>query len=304
MKFILCLGIGYDESHWNLENFSEDRKAFFLELLEKYKEFKGRYLDNLEWVEFSNSTPELEQLLRKECESRNFNYNIGTKVIYSEKDIKGAKYVPFLVSGEVVDFDKYHDELNIYREVLCECCGRTNDNNVPNPYRVYSGKMKKPRDIFYAMNGIRIMSVLAFELLRGEIEPWVNSGQVQIVDKKRKPITTDYEYVWIRPKVEVGPFVDAKVKKRCDKCQQPTEIRAEYSNKTFEYEWVVESFKNTDAPIVLAGNWFGEVSQEETSNHSRDVFISADLHERIRKLNLKGFVKADYIIHSAEDIGN
>lgn len=302
MKYILVLGIGYDNSNWNLETFSKDRQVFFSKLIEKYKEFKGHYSDVNENVEFPNCTPELEQLLRKECESRNYTYNLGTDVIYSEKDIKEARFVPFLVAGDEVDFDSYCNELNIYEEVLCKYCGRTNDSNVPDPYRVYSKSMKKPRDFFNSMNGVRIISVLAFELLRGEIEPWVDFGQTQIVDDKKRPIKTDYEYIWIRPKCEVGPFVNAKVKKFCNKCKQPTEIRMEYSHNTFEYEWIVESFKNTKAPIVLAGNWFGEISSEETSNHSRGVFISADLHERIRKLKLKGFVKADYIIHSADNM--
>lgn len=302
MKYILVLDIGYDESNWKLETFEEDRQEYYLKLIKKFKPFKGRV--GIVGVEFPNGTHELEQLLRKECESRNYTYDIGTNIIYSENDIKEARFVPFLIAGDEVDFDSYCDVLNIYQEVLCKYCGRTNDSNVPTPYHVYSKRMKKPRDFFNAMNGVKIISVLAFELLRGEIEPWVNFGCVQIVDDKQKPIKTDYEYIWIRPKCKVGPFINAKVKKFCNKCKQPNEIRMEYSHNTFEYRWVVKSFKNTEAPIVLAGNWFGEIRSEETSNHSRDVFISADLHERIRKLKLKGFVKADYIIHSSDATEN
>jgi hypothetical protein len=301
MKFTLILGIRYDEAKWNLETFSQDRRAFLLELIGKYKAFKGHYSDGMEHVEFPNGPPELEQLLRNECESRDYIYDIWTKVSYSEKDIKQARFLPFLIAGDEVDFDRYHNALNTYREVLCKYCGRTNDSNVPTPYLVYSRRMKKPRDLFYAMNGITIISASAFELLRGEIGPWVDFGQAQILDDDKRPVKTDHEYMWIRPTCEVGPFVNAKVKKVCRKCKQPTEIRRQYSHNTFEYECVLESFKNTEAPIVLAANWFGEISPKKTSNHSHYVFISADLHEQIRKLKLKGFVKADYIVHAADE---
>lgn len=302
MKYVLVFGIGYDDSNWKSETFREDRKKYFLKLIEKYKQFKGRYLEGYEHVEFPNGTPELEQLLRKECESKNYIYDIGARLIYSEKDIKAAKFVPLCCSGVYdADMDDHGNKFNTYREVLCEYCGRTNDNNVPNPYLVYDKRVKSPRDILDAANGITIISVLAFELLRSKIEPWVDSGQVQIVDKGKRPVKTDYEYVWIRPRFEVGPFVNARVKQVCDKCKQPTEIRIDYSGDIFDKEkWIVESFKNTKAPIVLAGNWFGEVTPKQTSNHTRDVFISTNLHEKIRKLKLKGFLKADRIIHSAD----
>ena len=128
---------------------------------------------------------------------------------------------------------------------------------------------------------------------------------MQIADKNQKPVESDYEYIWIRPRFEVGPFVNLITDHICIECKQPTQIRSDYSGDIFDKEkWIVESFKNTEAPIVLAGNWFGEINSKRTCNQTRYVFISADLHEKIRKLKLKGFLKADRIIHSADDSEN
>ena len=304
MEFKLVLDIYYDESIWTLETFDEDRKEIFLNLIEKFKAFNGCYFEGYEQVEFPNATPELEQLLRKDPELNKYNFDIYTKVSYSQKDIKEARFVPFLAGGDTIDFDNNNNYLNVYQEVQCKCCGRTNDSKQPTPFLAYYKWMEKRQKKFRANNGIRVFLLSAFELLRSEIEPWVDSGPVQIVDNEHKPVETDSEYIWIRPKVEVGPFVNESVKSKCDKCKQPTEVRLDVSHDTFKYNWlgVVKTFKNTKAPIVLAGTWAGAVMPQETSNHEHDVFISGELHEKIRKLKLKGFVEADYIIHSAEDM--
>ncbi len=303
MKYTLVICIRYDDKNWNLETYREDKNRYCVELMERFKRYNPYYNEVSAQVEFPNGTPELEKLLREEVDSRNYTYDIGVGVTYSQKDIKRARFVPLCCSGvHGADYDDYGNNLNTYKEVLCKYCGRTNDRNIPTPYLIYDKRVKKPRDIFSASNGIYILSVLAFTLLQDEIEPWVDYGPVQIVDKNKKPVKSDYKYIWIRPKIEVGPFVNSRIKQVCNKCGQPTEIRIDYSGDIFEVgKETVESFNNTEAPIVIAGNWFGEINTKETSNHSRYVFISSELHERMRKLKLKGFLKADRVIHAADE---
>lgn len=302
MEYILRLSISssYDIIQWNRKTHEEDEKSFYMRLIEKLKVQDTKIGDF--YIDFRNGTHELVSRIKTIVEKEGYHFDLWLIPKYTTQDIATARYVPLSSRDDVVDMDESGKLLNEYREILCTTCGRANDCNVPNPYSIYSKRVKRPRDLFGAMNGINILSILAFELLRSDIEPWVDFGKVQIVNKEKKPVESSYEYVWVRPKYEVGWFTNAVVKRTCDKCGSPTEIRMERSADIFDADkWVVESFKNVKTPIVLAGNWFGEIDSTATSNQSRDVFISGQLHEKMRKLKLKGFIKSDCVVHAADE---
>jgi hypothetical protein len=291
-----------DDIHWNRETHEEDEHGFYIRLIEKLKIQDAKIEDFYGHVDFRNGTPELASRIKAMVEKEGYHYGLWALPRYSPEDISRARYVNLAGIGDEVDMDDSGKLLNEYKEILCTTCGRTNDSNVPSPYNIYNKRVKQPRDLFRATNGVKILSILAFELLRSEIEPWVNFGQVRIVDKQRKPVESACEYVWIRPTHQVGKFVNARAKRACNKCGCPTEIPWERSEDIFERDkWVVESFNSVQAPIVLAGNWYGEIYPHGLVDLSRYVFISGSLHEKMRKLKLKGFVKSDCVVHAADE---
>jgi hypothetical protein len=301
MKYIIQLGIRYEESNWRLDTFRQDRRNYFLKLIEKYKHFNGHYLDGYEIVEFPNGTLELEQLLREECESKEITYDIGAGITYSPREIRNARFVPLLTECGPLDSDKAGIPLNRYETIVCGACGRCDESKVPNPYRISKKILKKPPDIFKASNGIIVLSERAFDLLWDDIKQWVKAGEVVIWDKGQV-LGCPVKYKWVRPTNKVGDFMDAKVLQRCNKCDKPKEIREVRSEDIFEMnKEIVESFKKVSAPIALAGNWFGEIEPGRACSNLWEVFISGALHEKIRKLKLKGFVKADCVIHAADE---
>lgn len=302
MEYKLRFSIGYDEEHWNLETFSKDRKKYFLKLIEKYKKFKGLYLEGYEDLEFPNGTPEMEQLLRKECESKNYTYDIGTLVNYTPKEIREAHFVPLTALGNFVDYDKNYVFLNTYTKIECPHCGRPDYEFIPDPYFIYEIVLKKQKDLYYANNGMMILSQRAFDWLRDDIEPWIDFGRPCIIDNERNIVSEAPQFVWIRPKFAVGRYVNEEILQRCSECGEPIQIAKGREGDIFERgKEIVESFCKTKAPIVRSGSWFGYFPPSSAHSRSYGVFISGWLHERIRKLRLKGFVKADYVIHAADE---
>ena len=300
MKCLLRLSIGRDESRWSWDEFYAEEANFYQTVVNCFATHKGKVED---WyVEFREGTPELAATLKQLCESKGYNYDIGVAPKYTSTDIKKASFVPLFTECAWLDSDRDDVPLNKYEAVICEVCGRCDESQVPNPYRINKKVLKKPPDIFRASNGIVVLSERAFELLWDDVKQWVQSGEVVIWDKGQVvPCTVKYK--WFRPTSKVGMFTDARVLQRCDKCGLPTEIREVRSeDDIFEVnKEIVESFQNVSAPIALAGNWFGEIEPGKACNNHWEVFISGALHEKIRKLKLKGFVKADCIIHSAEE---
>ncbi len=302
MRYKLQFYIGYDEEHWNLETFSADRVRFFQKVLSKMKLHNGVIMDAR--IEFPNGSRPLARMLADIAESEHLQYDIAVGPTYSADEIREARFVPFLQAGEEVDCDREWHELNKYARVLCNECGTPDDGAMPRLYRLDSQKMRKRPRMFSGSNGIIILSSSAFEALESDIGPWVSSGPAAVVEGGRI-VRDKKEYVWIRPKCEVGWYVDAKVIQQCHICGRPTEIRKVRSEDMFEMnKEIVTSFMGVSAPIVLAGNWFGEIRSGVHFSRCRDVLISGWLHEKIKRMKLKGFVEADYIVHAADEPGH
>jgi hypothetical protein len=303
MNYSLSLGIRYDEVHWILNTFREDRKQYLIKIIEKYKNFNGKYIDGLDYAELSDGSPEMERVLRKECESKGVVYDIGTFPRYSQTDIKNARYVPFGSDGRYdgTDYDGDGVPYNFYKEKLCDACGICNLDKIPSPYRVSKRIFEDQRDISSESNGITILTEWAFEELRYEIEPWINWGDVDFADSSKYD-DIKKKFIWIRPTQKIGAYTNSAVLQKCKACGRPIEIRQRRSEDIFEMnKEIIESFKDINAPIVLAGNWFGEIHKGGVCDVNNYVFISPALHEKIRKMKLKAFCKADHVIHAAAE---
>jgi len=299
MRYRLIFAIRFDERKWKREAYRKNREEIYRDLITRFPSEGAKIED---WrIEFPNGTPRLADALKDVCEAEGYEPDIGTFVHYSAKEIREAGFVRLMASSGPIDRDADHRCLNSYRVLICDTCGRRDQSLVPNPYYVDKKIMRRYEDLYYASNGVMILSVRAFESLREKIEPWVDFGQV-VIKSEGKVVKGEVDYVWIRPKFEVGPFIDARVIKRCRKCKQPTEVRRWRLDDVFLQNMeVVESFKGRQELIVRAGTWCGEVKPERSCSLLEEIFVSGALHEYIRKLKLKGFCKADHVIHSLEE---
>jgi hypothetical protein len=299
MKYRLRVSISRDEDRWTWEEFYEEQRIFYETIVEQFSSYNPKIED---WyVELSTVTTEPVSLLRELCEYNGYQYELWAVVKYLQKEIRNARFVPLLTECGPLDSDREGVPLNKYEAIVCEACGRCDESQVPNPYRINRKVMKRPPDIFRASNGIVVLSERAFALLWDDLKRSVSSGDVVIYDKGQS-IPCSVKYKWVFPNIAVGPFVDAKVLKRCNKCGQPVEIRQQRLKDIFgANKCTVETFKGVQAPIALAGNWYGEIEPGSPCDNYWAVFISGAFHEKIRKLKLKGFVKADYVVHSADE---
>jgi len=247
-------------------------------------------------------TPELAIALREWCERNTYDYHMWVVVQYTPKEIKKARFVRLMALGNCVDHDKDYKFLNKYSKIECRVCGRPDYECLPARYIIHEIVIKRNKDIYYANNGMMILSQRAFDWLRDDIEPWVDWGHPCVVDKQRNIVSDAPSHVWIRPRFAVGRYVNEKILQRCSKCGELIQIAKSREGDIFERgKEIVESFCKTEAPIVRAGSWFGLFPPGSAHARSYDVFVSGELHEKIRKLRLKGFVKADYVIHAADE---
>jgi len=300
MNYRLRLNIEYDEDRWTWEEFFKERSSFYKRVIKDLASCQGR-IDDL-WVELPNGTPDVANALIEMSESNGYKYDIGTLVDYTPEEIRKACFVPLTSLGNFVDYDKKHVFLNSYTKIECPHCGRPDYGCLPDPYFIYEIVIKKNKDIYYANNGMKVLSERAFDWLREDLEPWVDFGRPCIVDNERNIISEAPQFLWIRPRIEVGRYVNERILKRCPKCGEPTQIEKSMQGDIFERgKEIVESFCGTESPIVRAGSWFGYFPPGSAHSRSYDVFVSGSLHEKIRKLKLKGFVKADYVIHAADE---
>jgi len=302
MKYTLQFDIGYDEKHWNKDTFSEDRLIFYKKIMQQYSSYKSK-LSDCEWIEFTNATPELAASLKEFGTSNQYTFLMGSGPDYTQEEIRTARFVPFFIEGKYnVGHDTNYIHLNDYKTILCDQCGRIDDHSVPDPYYIDKKAMGTYRDIYKANLGLLIFSERAMKLLWKDIKDFVIRGKVlvekngQILDDSKR------KYYWIRPKFQIGPYCNSVVKKSCEACKQPTEIRMDFYKAGFLMNvHMVSSYNNIEAPIALVGNWCGEITEGSPYGRHQDVFISGWLHEKIRNLKLKGHVEADYIIHSVEE---
>jgi hypothetical protein len=272
-------------------------------MIEKYKNFNGKYLEGIEHAKFPDSTPEMEKVLRRECESKSLVYDIGTFPRYSQKDIRNARYVPFGsgCSYDGTDSDGDGVPYNFYKDKLCDTCGICDLDIIPNPYRISKRILGDQREISAESNGVTLLADWAFEELRKEIEPWIIWGDVEYADRSKSE-EIKQKFIWIRPTHMVGAFTNLEIQQKCKDCHRPIEMRQRRSEDIFEMnKEIIESFKGEDAPIVLAGNWFGEIHPGGVGDVNRDVFISPTLLEKIKKMKLKGFYNPEYVIHAADE---
>jgi hypothetical protein len=300
MNYRLRLNIGRDKTRWTWEGFYKERDNFYKNIIEQFRDYKGRVNDL--WVEFANGNPQLANSLVEIAEKRKYIYDIGVLIDYTAKEIREAKYVRLMALGDCVDHDKDYKFLNKYKKLECQTCGRPDYEQLPDPYFTYEIVLRKKKDIYYAQNGIIVLSQWAFDSIRNYIEPWIDFGYPNIVNENGTITSNQHRYLWIRPKYSVGKYINEEVIQRCSECGEPIRVAKSTEGDIFiRAKEIISSFCDSKAPIVRCNSWFGNFPPGSEHSRGHDVFISGSLHEKIRKLKLKAFVDADYVIHAADE---
>ncbi|MHC4867505.1 MAG: hypothetical protein ACYTEX_25815 [Planctomycetota bacterium] len=299
MRYRLRFHTRYDEDNWNRTTYEDDRNEFYKELLSSLGLEQGIIDDAT--IEIVGGTREIADAIIRFTEEKGIKYMIGTFVEYYPSEIKNSRFVPFLATSNVVDYDRRHEELNKYDKILCDRCGTPDESTAPDPFYIGKKAMRRRQDFYYASGGFTILSTKAMAELEGDIAPWISYGPATVIDKGQL-VDQGQGYFWIKPKYKVGYYTDARIKRMCPACKRPTEIRKVRSKDIFMANMhIVESFKGVNAPIALIGNWFGEIARGEHFDRHQEVIISGSLHERIKSLELKGFSEADYVIHADDE---
>ena len=101
----------------------------------------------------------------------------------------------------------------------------------------------------------------------------------------------------------LGHHVNEEVLAKCSRCGMPTQVRVALDDPFTSCRTIVLSFGGCDAPIALAGSWFGKRSAK-TPLTMREVYISGRLHRVLCDLSPRGFVPATTLVHSLEEEDN
>lgn len=301
MKYTLQFDIGYDDEHWDEETFEDRRQVLRKEIMQQFSSFESKITD-CEWIEFSDATPKLAKLLKEFGTSSQYTFFMGSGPSYTQEEIRNARFVPLFAEGKYeVGHDTNYVHLNEYKTIVCNKCGRVDYDDVPDPFYIDKKAMGTYRDIYTAGLGVLIFSEKACNALWEDIKDYVIHGKALVEKNGRIMDDTKRKYFWIRPKYQLGPYHNLEIKKSCEACHKPIEIRKEFYKKGFLMNVeMVTSYNNVNAPIALAGNWFGEITRS-AYGIGYNIFVSGWLHEKIKNLKLKGHVEADYLIHSAEE---
>lgn len=270
----------------------------------QYLKPKDRHGELRAWVQ----VPDQVRWIRKRFMEVTGGDKEGFRVFgrYSKREINEARYVEFVVSVPSLEQPEKPARLNMYRKIICESCTCPDLQVVPNPYIVKRPGFEGYRMFVYAGNGIHLVSRELWEMIGPELAPWVQLGSVVFEDRPGE--VTD-QFIWILPKETIGRYTNSFVVDSCKACGQPLEVRGRTVTDTMLSTKVVTQI-SSHAPIVLIGNWYGELMPDFYGRRLTDippcvyweVVISGELHERLSKLRIRRFVPAKSILYSLADV--
>jgi hypothetical protein len=236
------------------------------------------------------------------CKNLKIQHETVIRPAYAPEEINAARWVPLLIKGNEVDADKSWKSFNRNWQIVCSGCGYPEFEAVPEPYLIRKPKHLTGLWLLGAANGMIIMSADLWDAMRSELEPWLSFGSVAF-ESNPEPVSS--HFLWIRPREEIGAYTDHMVKRVCESCKRPVEIRGHFETHPIVSNLiVVDRFFSTEAPIARVGNWFGELRLGYPPSLSWDVVVSGAMHAKFRELNVKGFHPSEQIVHCKSEIAN
>jgi hypothetical protein len=265
-------------------------------LADEFPEFHPSIEPANHFVEFRDVDPGAVNKMEAWLNDRDHEYSLGIDEKCSDSELLKARFVPFLIEGEYVDSDRNHNPLNRYREVRCKTCLVPKEDSVPNPFVVSELNSRKVQDVYKAQNGIIIVSQKFLSAIGNKLSGCVHSGEAAVTEAPRTKRLKG-PYFWLRPKFSLGREIRSVVRRVCESCGAPIEVRKiQTEDKFLDAQVVLEDFGSQSCDIALSGNWYGERTQERPISVTRDIFISGELCSFLLKQKLKGICSPTNVV--------
>ena len=280
----------------DLDKFFRDRMAMLSAVADAFRRFEPTFDDAA--LVFRGLEPSERVAIENFSRSLPMEFAFAATPVYSEDEIRRARFVPLLIAGDEVDRDSAGRILNCYPRRVCDACGNADLTAVPKPYIITRPSL--PNDLFNAANGLRIVSTALMAQIQYLLKDWVKCGAVAYAEEPSRDVN-DAE--WMMPLQSIGPYINSVVIRTCPVCKQATEVRRLPANDPLLRNMDVVSFiPQTDAPIALIGSWHGQLRPDKPVRVSWDVVISGELHAELVGRNVAGLVPADRVIHTEDEL--
>jgi hypothetical protein len=296
MTILLRVSLLSELGETDLDGFFAERNAMLLKVADEFRQFEPVFSDSA--ILFHGLSPAERRLVEERCRALDARFDFQPKAVYPPAEIAKAAFVPLLIAGDEIDRDEKRQSLNVYSEAICSACGACDLTSVPNPFVV---RRPDPSvDLAMAANGVRILSARFWQQVQPMLGPWVRTGDVAFDDSRDR---VSHEFVWIMPTNMTGSYINAANRTTCDICGRPAEIRMEQPTDPLMWTLdVVTTFGGTDAPVSLAGNWYGAFRTAKSPRLHWPILISGRLHEHLLQLNPIGFVPADRVVETSAEL--
>lgn len=217
--------------------------------------------------------------------------------ILTPEEVKRARFLELFVSGDDVDEDASWEPLN-QQPVLCEKCQYPDLDQVPKPFLVNKGVLKK-QDVFRVGTGMLIVRPHVAELFKSAIANQIEIGEAVLAGAKKKA-TGDDRLFWIRPRQMIGEQLAKRLDGRCRACKRfgtrvfsktPDAFVNEAGTGLHDKRRWVEHFGNGDADLALLGGFNGSLHRDEQPNRRWwywPIAISGALITYLKSNGVKG----------------
>lgn len=275
-----------------IDSFLRERHRTLQGVADHFRRFEPFFHD--QYLVFEGLSPVERRMIENYCQGLGMEFSFAPHPQYTPEEIAEARFLRLGIAHDEIDCDRDGRHFNDYPRRLCTACGSPDLRVVPSPYVIKRPKRKNA--IFNASNGLRIVSRTLWQQLGDVLSPWVTTGDVSSAEVPEQPLE---DLLCIMPTHLIGPYSRTVVLDRCGVCQRPTQARLKDPGDVILYGMdVVTEIPTSDAPIALVGMWFGSLRRGKPPSVSWDIVISGDLHSRLCKMKVKGFVPADRPIHT------
>ena len=232
--------------------------------------------------------------------SEGYNHDPNRDFVIEEQctdlELFSAEYVPFLIEGDFIDSNQDGEPLDHFSPGKCQACFLPPEETVPEPLSVSEVNSRRIQDIYWAHNGVIVVSEKFMSAVGAHMDDQVRTGQV-IFKQSSRPRRLKDRYFWLRPRFSLGREIQSEVKKVCETCGTQLEVRkVERGDKFRDARIILEHFGDRKLNIALSGNWYGQRTREKPMSQIREIYISGGMYFFLTNQKLKGLVRPSNVV--------
>jgi len=210
---------------------------------------------------------------------------------YSIDYLYASRYCKLLIDVDEMDLPGGNTTAkNAFEIVLCEDCKYPKFSSIKQPLLIKSISKKTLKSKYYALhcsNGFRLFSKNLFNELKNDLSNYVDTGSVAYFDCPNKILD---DVIWVRPQQSIGHNYMRDIVKKCKTCERPIIIRGKIERRAFLVCYDFYDSITNDAPMVLAGNWFGHLAGAGYDSVTWDVLISGNIFHKLCDFKARNIV--------------